>query len=349
MFSVIVPVYNVEKYLDETIESVLGDDFKDIELILVNDGSKDKSGEICKRAAETDSRVIFVDKENGGVASARNAGINVSTGKYLMFLDSDDKYEKGTFLKVAKAISETDCDICQFGFRRFNEKKEWDVPIAFQDSILDEEEVQKVALMVLSSNHLDADIKNISREMLARTVTNAAVRSELIKDNRIEFFSFWNNEDDWIFAILCYKEAKKVYLLKECLYRYRSVEGSLNRGRRYIRDIYEKRKTGNSWIMGRIEELVPPSEKKVSEYRGILQRRLILTTFYNETAVKSPLKIRDSIKYIKKAVKEEKESGISRDFSCEAGIVERFFLLFILNGIILPVYLVNKFILKKYR
>ena len=90
LISVIVPVYKAEKYLDECIESVLNQTYPDIELILVDDGSPDKSGEICDRYAQNDERVKVVHQQNGGVCVARNKGLSIATGEYVMFVDSDD-------------------------------------------------------------------------------------------------------------------------------------------------------------------------------------------------------------------------------------------------------------------
>lgn len=89
-FSVIIPVYNVEKYLDECVHSVLAQDFQDYEMILVNDGSTDNSGEKCDAYAEKYSHIKVVHKENGGLSDARNFGVEEAVGEYLIFLDSDD-------------------------------------------------------------------------------------------------------------------------------------------------------------------------------------------------------------------------------------------------------------------
>lgn len=349
MFSIIVPVYNVENYIEETISCVLDDDFKDLELILVNDGSKDRSGEFCKKASEKDPRVKYIEKENGGVASARNMGIEKATGKYLMFLDSDDFYEKGTFERIAKVIEQTDCDICTFGFRRFSTVREFDLPVSRKNILLDKDGVDKVALMSLTANHIDADIDGIVHNLLGRTVTDAAVRRDIVKDNNITFFGFWNNEDDWIFAILCYQKAKSVYIMPDCLYRYREVEGSLNTGRRYIADVYNRRKQANTWIMERLSEFISKEDSRYLQYAGILQRRLILTALYNETAVKSKLSFKESIGYIRKSIKKEKEKGISEYILCNAGKVEKFYLFFMLRGMVFPMYCINKLCVKKYR
>ena len=88
--SVIVPVYNVEKYLSECIDSILAQTFRNFELILIDDGSKDKSGEICDGYALKESRIKVIHKENAGVSEARNSGLEMAIGEYITFNDSDD-------------------------------------------------------------------------------------------------------------------------------------------------------------------------------------------------------------------------------------------------------------------
>lgn len=114
--SVIMPVYNVEKYINRSVDSVLSQTFDNFELIIINDGSKDKTGEICDSYAARDSRVKVIHKENGGGSSARKAGIDAAVGKYIMFIDSDDAYVKDTMEKAHQAITQQDADIVQFGF-----------------------------------------------------------------------------------------------------------------------------------------------------------------------------------------------------------------------------------------
>ena len=93
--SVIVPIYNVEKYLEKCINSLLSQTLEDIQIILVNDGSKDNSGTIAKKYAERNKdKVIYVEKENGGLSDARNYGLKYATGDFVAFLDSDDYIEK---------------------------------------------------------------------------------------------------------------------------------------------------------------------------------------------------------------------------------------------------------------
>ncbi|OUQ56652.1 hypothetical protein B5E58_10530, partial [Tyzzerella sp. An114] len=88
--SVIVPIYNVEKYLNRCVDSIINQTYKNLEIILVDDGSPDNCGKICDEYAKKDNRIKVVHKENGGVSSARNVGLNIATGDYIGFVDGDD-------------------------------------------------------------------------------------------------------------------------------------------------------------------------------------------------------------------------------------------------------------------
>lgn len=119
MISVIVPIYNVEKYLKECIDSIIKQTYKDIEIILVDDGSPDRCSELCDNYALQDSRIKVVHKKNGGLSSARNAGIDIASGEWLVFIDSDDYIHSEMLTKMMEAQIATDaslvvCDFCSF-------------------------------------------------------------------------------------------------------------------------------------------------------------------------------------------------------------------------------------------
>lgn len=109
--SVIIPVYRVEDYLVRCVESVLTQDFRNIEVILVDDGSPDRCPEICDELSKKDERIKVIHKQNGGLSSARNAGISSARGKYLSFLDSDDQWAPGKLNEVMHSVKQTDSDI----------------------------------------------------------------------------------------------------------------------------------------------------------------------------------------------------------------------------------------------
>ena len=113
--SVVVPVYNVENYLKKCIDSILSQTFKDFELILVDDGSTDNSGHICDEYDYQYEKVKVIHKENGGLSSARNAGIEIASGEYISFIDSDDYIDSNMFLNMIEALQNTNKDIAACG------------------------------------------------------------------------------------------------------------------------------------------------------------------------------------------------------------------------------------------
>ena len=122
LISIIVPVYNIEQYLPRCIESILKQTYTNLELILVDDGSTDKSGEICDSYANLDSRVRVHHKENGGSSSARNAGILLAKGQYVGFVDSDDYIEDDMYKRMVEAAKESGCNIIQVARDEIDDK-----------------------------------------------------------------------------------------------------------------------------------------------------------------------------------------------------------------------------------
>ena len=115
--SVIVPVFNVAGYLPQCVDSILSQDYGNLEVILIDDGSTDGSGEICDRYAALDSRVRAIHQKNGGAAAAKNAGLRLATGEYLAFADSDDYLEPDAYGFLMKVLLETGADAVQGSFR----------------------------------------------------------------------------------------------------------------------------------------------------------------------------------------------------------------------------------------
>jgi len=118
LISIIIPVYNAELFLTDCINSVMKQSYKSIEIILVNDGSTDRSKAICESIAETDGRITVINKENGGASSARNAGLNIAKGEYVAFVDSDDQVnDELMYERLHKKIAEANADICMCGYK----------------------------------------------------------------------------------------------------------------------------------------------------------------------------------------------------------------------------------------
>lgn len=122
LVSIIIPVYNVAPYLDRCVESACNQTYKNIEIILIDDGSTDESGEICDRWAKTDDRIVVIHQKNSGVSAARNTGLDVAKGKYISFLDGDDEYVKNTLEASLRRFTEG-VDLVSFGYTIVSSEK----------------------------------------------------------------------------------------------------------------------------------------------------------------------------------------------------------------------------------
>lgn len=151
-FSVIVPVYNVEKYIRRCVESILAQSYSDFELILVDDGSKDQSGKICDEYAENDSRIKVIHQKNQGVSCARNTGLNVARGKYIVFIDSDDEVELHFFSCLVQ--NDANFDLVISGVKHINvDNILWNV--THYDNELISEMTQQNVLKMLENKSCD--------------------------------------------------------------------------------------------------------------------------------------------------------------------------------------------------
>ena len=126
LISVIVPIYNVEKYLERCVESIINQTYKNLEIILVDDGSPDNCPQMCDDYAKKDSRIKVVHKKNGGLSDARNAGMKVATGEYVSFIDSDDYISLDFYETLLETIVDNDSDIVECSVVKFYENGKFD-------------------------------------------------------------------------------------------------------------------------------------------------------------------------------------------------------------------------------
>ena len=142
--SVIIPVYKVERYLDACVESVIGQTYTDLEILLVDDGSPDRCPEICDAWAEKDPRIHVIHRENGGLSAARNTGIKAASGEFLIFTDSDDRMEPDAVRRAVEAQRQYDADLVLYNLTYVDEENR---PLpqpdfsGFRDEVLCEDEV----------------------------------------------------------------------------------------------------------------------------------------------------------------------------------------------------------------
>lgn len=149
--SIIVPIYGVEKYLRQCVESIMNQTLKEIEIILVDDGSQDNCPQICDEYAAKDNRIIVIHKENGGLVSARQAGVEKASGYYVGFVDGDDWVEPAMFEKLLKAAEESHSDLAVCGFFYSYPEKEDFSEFHIADGIYEEQQLQELMTHILYS------------------------------------------------------------------------------------------------------------------------------------------------------------------------------------------------------
>lgn len=224
-FSIIVPVYKVKReHLDQCVQSVLGQTFGDLELILVDDGSPDDCGRYCDEYAQKDPRVKVVHKENGGTASARNAGLLQVTGEWVTFIDSDDWFESDSFERLNRAVETYHCaDIVMFsGMREFNNNTE-NIPINYSDGqqFSSHEEREQLQMRVLA---VAKEIHHSSINLVSACAK--LYRRSYMVDNNLMFDSMIRYNEDGLFSLETIEKANLIVNVKESLYHYRSTEDS---------------------------------------------------------------------------------------------------------------------------
>lgn len=164
LISVIIPVYKVEAYLTACVESVLAQTYQNFEIILVDDGSPDNCPQMCDEFAARDSRIRVIHKPNGGLSSARNAGIDGAKGEYLAFLDSDDLWTPVFLERLYRAIGETGADLAVCLFRRFRGEPPRELPEAAQTLLLTQREAFECLFGVRNENMVVAPNKLYSAD-----------------------------------------------------------------------------------------------------------------------------------------------------------------------------------------
>lgn len=212
--SVIVPVYKVENYLTRCVNSLLAQTWKDIEIILVDDGSPDNSGAICDEFAEKDPRVKVIHKENGGLSSARNCGLTVASGDYIGFVDSDDYVLPEMYEKLYLALTENDAEISICSYSYIDEDSGQFLPmnVPLKAEILSRENAY---------SHLDVCIEGYSYYV---TAWNKLYKKELFDGC---LFAEGKLHEDEFFAHHIFAKCNKIAVIDDKLYMYMQRNGSI--------------------------------------------------------------------------------------------------------------------------
>lgn len=214
-YSVIIPVYNCEKTIENTVNSVLESGISDFEIIIVNDGSKDNTEKICDELSKKHNEIICIHNKNEGVSSARNRGIDEAKGEYILFMDSDDTIDKNNLKEPCQKIIEYNPDMLIFGlsFDYLSGEKIYrrDEMVYPEEGFFSPEQWSKIFLDLFHYNALSP-------------VWNKFYKTEIIKSNRILFDKSVFLMEDFLFVLDYMKKTEKIYLYNKVIYRYYQPE-----------------------------------------------------------------------------------------------------------------------------
>ena len=215
--SVIMPVYNSKQFLRMAVDSVLNQTFKDFELILVDDGSKDGSGAVCDEYAQIDARVKVIHQENGGICSARNTGMKAAVGEYLAFIDNDDEYLPNLLEENYTLAKEHDADVVKYGYR---------VEETFTGGFVDNRQQVAKQFTVITLESLAKHYIECRNSGAFNMIWNGLYKQAFLKEKKLVF-----NEqcklgyEDWIFNSLLYSQISKMILNPSVEYVHYQREG----------------------------------------------------------------------------------------------------------------------------
>lgn len=228
--SVIVPIYNVQKYIHKCVYSIINQKLNDIEIILVNDGSTDNSGKICDQYASKDSRIKVIHKENGGVSSARNEGIRVATGEYIGFVDGDDYIELNMYSELYAHSNNGKIDVVCCRLKQTTSSKNWNYTY-FENKIMYKKDIGNQVIPLILKGEIETFI------------TTKIYKRNKVKDIYLEKQSFL---EDYIYNIEVLKRIDTLYYVPIVFYHYRILaESGIRRYKQnnyYIYQLVKKRK-----------------------------------------------------------------------------------------------------------
>lgn len=251
--SIIVPVYNAEKYIARCISSIIEQTFRNFELILVDDGSVDQSGKICDIFASKDERIRVIHKQNGGVSSARNKGIETAEGKYIMFCDSDDYVEQNWCEGLYSLIIKPEVNLAFCGYQS--------VDVCTRKKIASQNYSSGAKSIIPRTLLWDVYMSN-----LLNMPWNKIYEANIIKKNNIIFDETWSYNEDLMFVLKYIQSSEGDFgISNELLYNYtQGIDGSLTK--RYVSNLWDIKKCVFKELDSTIESCGIPFDFIKNEY-----------------------------------------------------------------------------------
>lgn len=264
-YSVIIPIYKAEKTLRRCVDSLLNQNYSDMELILVNDGSPDGSGAICEEYADRYPCVVYIDKTNGGVSTARNAGLDVATGEYVLFVDSDDYVSEDYFRILDSLTADRQYDL-----------------VVFSHSVTDGNSIRPKAAAPFASDCTEESVPQFCRMLYTKAINQPWAKRyirKIIEENHIRFPEKLYIGEDKCFNLQYVMHCSSCLVSPEMLY-FVSVENDQSLSRKIRPDLYQQFEMINARVQQIIQEADIPEHYR-KQYRAA-ENLIRLRSVYSE-------------------------------------------------------------------
>ena len=213
LLSIVIPVYNAKKSIKSIVTCILREEFKDFELLLINDGSTDNTLAILEEIAEKDTRIKVYDKSNGGPSSARNLGLKEATGQYIQFYDSDDTIPNQALSITTKAIQNTDSDLLISG---------WQIDLHTSNQLIKNYEQIHLSREFVSKDVTEYVLRSLGTNGLLYNLWNKLFRADIIRQNDLRFREDLRFGEDLLFSLDYFKHTKTIAIIPEITYNYQT-------------------------------------------------------------------------------------------------------------------------------
>ncbi len=341
--TVIVPVYNVEKYLGECVRSLTGQTYREIEILLVDDGSTDGSGALCDALAAEDTRIRVIHKENGGAASARNRGIDEAEGEYMMFLDSDDWLDTDAIEVLVRSADETQAQVIRFNYVREYENRQLLKPNTFlKETLYAGQECRVVCRQILGL--IGSELSHPENLNFLASCGFNLYRTGLLRSLDVRFIPIQEIGTfvDGLFNFCLFLHVDRFLFIDRPFYHYRKT----NEGAATMR--YRRNYMNRQFVL--FDKLKAETEKQddASFFEEAYRNRIVLSTMEIAiNALLNPAGFREKYGEIKTVLKHERFRAAYRGFSLKRlGFKWKLYYFFAKHGLTLPLYVMTSVALK---
>ena len=268
LLTVVVPVYNGEKYIEQTIRYIENSEYKQLEILLIDDGSTDRSGRLCQEYQKQDERIRYVHMENTGIVGARNKGLELAQGEYICFCDQDDVTEPFMYkeILVKMLAEEAQIGMCSTGRSMEGKRSIYE---KLENGCYREEEVRSYLLYPLLFRGYEYPFVK-RNNYLYGTIWKCVFNRSFLKENGLQFKSFVNFEDDWLFVTEALSAAKTVVSCQSVGYYWRVNAASESHKKHFEAELLKKFTALDAYVFGYlqaggVEKTVLQEYKKIAK------------------------------------------------------------------------------------